>query len=73
MLGSIYDKEIISKQKDTVYDIKEMKCLLLETEESNKGDSLIAAKLIAEQFPDRKDIFHDEDKKMEEIEKIWKE
>lgn len=48
-----------------------MKCLLLELEENNRVEGLRANKLIAEQFPNRKDIFHNEDKQMDEIEKLY--
>ncbi len=65
----LYDKEIFKTLKDTVYGTKEMKCLLLEMEDNNKTESLSADKLIVGQFPDRKDIFHDTDKQMEEIER----
>jgi len=70
----LYDKEIFAKLKDTVYDTKEVKYLLLKMEETNKveslkTDKLIADKLIADQYPDRKDLFHNENKQMKEIEK----
>jgi hypothetical protein len=68
----LYDKEIITKLKDTMYDTKEMKCLLLECEETNKIGSLRADKLIADQFPNRKDLFHNQDNQIEEMEKTNK-
>ncbi|MBA3977733.1 MAG: hypothetical protein H0X50_06030 [Nitrosopumilus sp.] len=63
----LYGKEIFTKLKGTLYDTKEMRCLLLEMEEANRFESLRANKLIAEQFPNRKDIFNDTDKQMEVI------
>ena len=38
-------------------------------EDDDKTESLRADKLIAEQFPGRKDIFNDTDKQMKDIEK----
>ena len=66
----LYSKEIFASLKGTIYDTKEMKCLLLELEDDNKTESLRADKLIAKQFPGRKDIFHDEDKQIKDIEKV---
>ncbi len=65
-------KDIFTRLKDTIYNTKEMKYLLLVMEETNKIESLKADILIAEQFPDRKDLFHNEDKQIEEIEKTNK-
>ena len=65
----LYDKEIFTKLKDTMFDTKEMKCLLLELEETNRFESRRADKLISEQFPNRKDIFNDTGKQMELIER----
>ena len=65
----LYDKEIFTKLKDTLFVTKEMKCLLLELEETNRLESLRADKLIAEQFPDKKDIFHNEDKQIKDFER----
>ena len=38
-------------------------------EETNEIESLRDDKMIADQFPDKKDIFHNEDKQMKELEK----
>jgi hypothetical protein len=65
----LYDKEIFTTLKGTIYDTKEMKCLLLGLEDDDKTESMRADKLIAEQFPDGKDIFHNEDKQIKDIEK----
>lgn len=46
-----------------------MKYLLLGMEETNKIESLKTDKLIADQIQDRKDLFHDEDNQLKEIEK----
>ena len=65
----LYDKEIFQTLKDTMSDTKEIRCLLLEMEETNRLESLRADKLVAEQFPNRKDIFNDTAKQMEVIER----
>ncbi len=66
----LYDTEIFTKQKDPIYDTRETKYLLLGIEETNKIGSLRDHKMIADKFIDRKDIFHNENKQMKEIEKI---
>jgi hypothetical protein len=58
-----------SRKSIPVYDTKEMRCLLLELEENNRVEGLRANKLIAEQFPNRKDIFNDTDKQLKVIER----
>jgi hypothetical protein len=62
----LYDKDIYIKLKDTMYDTKEVKCLLLEMEETNKHESLKAANLIADKFLDIKYHFYNGDTQMKE-------
>lgn len=56
----LYDKEIIHQVKDSIYDNHMMRCLLLDLEETDQTMSLKAEFLVAQQLPDRKDIFHNE-------------
>lgn len=55
----LYDKEIFHSLKNSIYDTPSVRCLLLDFEETNREKSLESDKLIAEQLPERKDIFHD--------------
>lgn len=53
----MYGKGILQTLKDTIYDITEMKCLLLELEDDNKTESLKADKMMADQFLGKKISF----------------
>lgn len=65
----LYDKDIIQGLKGSIYDTQALKCLLLDLEETDNQLSLVADKLISEQLPNRKDIFHDAPKQKEELTK----
>lgn len=64
----LYDREIIHQLKGSIYDNHMVRCLILELADMNSQKSLKADFLVARQFPDRKDIFHDTEKQMTELE-----
>ncbi len=63
----LYDKEIIHQLKDSIYDSHMMRCLLLELEDDDRVQSLKAEMLVWEQLPNRKDIFHDTEKRNKHV------
>ena len=64
----LYDKEVIQKIKGSIYDTQTLRCLILDIEDTNIEKSLEADKMIAEQLPNRQDIFHDTAKQKKELE-----
>ncbi|MDN5847816.1 MAG: hypothetical protein L0H53_16245 [Candidatus Nitrosocosmicus sp.] len=67
----LYDKDILKQLKNSMYDSQMMKCLLLDLEDTNKDESERADKLVAEQLPERKDIFQDTAKQQTELAKTY--
>lgn len=65
----LYDKDILKQLKSSMYDSQMMRCLLLDLEDTNKEESERADKMVAEQLPGRKDIFHDTAKQQIELAK----
>lgn len=65
----LYDKDIFQTLKNSIYNNQAMRCLLLEFEDTDRDESKRTDKLISEQLPNRKDIFHDTDKQKVEMEK----
>ena len=55
----LYDIEMIQKTKGTIYNTQAIRCLIFDLEDADKEKSVEADELIAEQSPDRIDIFHD--------------
>ncbi len=68
----LYDKEIFQVLKESCYDTKAVRCLLLDIEDMNSEMSLEADKLIAKQLPDREDVFHDAEQQKAELEECEK-
>jgi hypothetical protein len=66
----LYDKEIINQLKGSIYDNHMMRCLISDLEDTDSQKSLQADFLVAQQFPDRKDIFHDTEKQITELENL---
>ena len=68
----LYDKEMIQKIKGTIYDTQAIRCLIFDIEDADIEKSLEADKLVAEQLPDRPDIFHDTERYKGELEEVEK-
>lgn len=63
----LYDKDIFKQMKGSIYDTKAMRCLLLDLDVNDRIGNILADKLVSEQVPNRKDIFHDIEKQKKEI------
>lgn len=68
----LYDKEMIQKIKGTIYDTQALRCLILDIEDADKEKSVEADKQVAEQLPDRPDIFHDTERYKRELDEVEK-
>ena len=63
----LYDKEKIQKIKGSIYDTQALRCLIFDLEDADKEKNVEADKLVAEQLPDRSDIFHDTERYKREL------
>ena len=68
----LYDKEKIQKIKGSIYDTQAIRCLIFDLEDADKEKNVEADKLVAEQLPDRSDIFHDTERYKRELEEVEK-